>query len=317
MWVLLLLAASVVRGFLLDTQKPGIEQTGTVHQYLTVSEFYDEKKLLQQETERNHQNSVQLRHDMDKSLAVLTSQLLLRFEALERSLREDGKLNETKQDFILLEQKYTSLEQNNIALMTSFEQLKRENRLLQDKYNLVDKELIVLKNKTRAYEGLATNIDSHCHVNTAELEMLKNTTDQLSKYITDLKHLQNIRPLLDISSLQNAVQSLTTTTHSLSIKEQARSQDFLALYNMTIDSRKTSTDLETNMNRRFFELMSNQSNAFSAFESSNNMKLSSVEVMIDDMKKHENETLSLLQQQIDVNSEQGACFDFFLNYLFF
>ncbi|CAC5421368.1 unnamed protein product [Mytilus coruscus] len=61
-------AVSVVHGFLLDTQKPGTGQAGTANQYLTVTEFYDEKKLLQQET----------------------SQLQLRFEALEHSLREDG-----------------------------------------------------------------------------------------------------------------------------------------------------------------------------------------------------------------------------------
>ncbi|CAC5421369.1 unnamed protein product [Mytilus coruscus] len=87
---------------------------------------------------------------------------------------------------------------------------------------------------------------------------------------------------------------------------------------MTIDSRRIATDLETNMNRQFFELVNNQSNILSSFESNihgqlktiqttDNMKYSS---MVDDIKRQGNESFHLLQQQIEENAEQVALLAF-------
>lgn len=101
-----------VGGFLLDNSQNAGGPVASTHQYLTLSEFYEEKKIQQQESEHQHQETNKLRHDVDKNLALLTTQLQQKFDSLQQRLVDEGKCNETQQNMRVLQEKYISLENN-------------------------------------------------------------------------------------------------------------------------------------------------------------------------------------------------------------
>lgn len=219
MLILLILVLPVIHGFLLENNHSVTGQTTLSSQYLKTSTFFDEKKRLQQATERISQNTVQLRHDMDTNLAVLSSQLLKKINVLEQQLEEVKQLNETQKELALIQHKHVTLEQKYNILQNSYEQLKRENILLHH-----------------------------------ELLLVKNVSNNTSKELSDLKHLGTIKPLQDISNLQQSIQSLLSKTQTLSMTEHARGQDFLALYNMTISSHRSVIELDKQIDSRIDDL---------------------------------------------------------------
>lgn len=147
--------------------------------------------------------------------------------------------------------------------------------------------------------------------------VMKNKSLQAEKEVAALKQLANIKPLVEISTLQNTVQSLTSQTHSLSIKEQARSQDFLALFNMTVSTTKTLTELRTNVNNRLNDIWHNQTTAIVAIENNVSSQLQSfqtdqnktfmrLENMVQAVERSANGSHDLLQRQINKSSEKGS-----------
>ncbi|VDI62883.1 Hypothetical predicted protein [Mytilus galloprovincialis] len=146
MLVLYFIFLPFVHGFLLNNQQSNGGQNLPANQYMTLSKFYEEEKRLQQDTASLRQNLFQetttLRHDMDNSLALLTTQLQQKFDLLDKKLADIEKKNKTSQDLSNLEQKYEALEQN-------YNNLKKENTNLQNKYSLVDNELQLVTNKTK------------------------------------------------------------------------------------------------------------------------------------------------------------------------
>lgn len=131
-----------------------------------------------------------------------------------------------------------------------------------------------------------------------------------------LKQLSSIKPLQEIDTLQQTVHTLTSQTNTLSQKEQARNQDFLALYNITVETKGRLTYLDSRVDRRLQELVQNQTttlmhlnwtigNQFSNMELRHNRSVKDIERMVEESTKQANRTHGLLQQHIDVNAEKG------------
>ncbi|XP_063401932.1 uncharacterized protein LOC134686187 [Mytilus trossulus] len=66
-----------------------------------------------------------------------------------------------------------------------------------------------------------------------ELEILKNATMNVLQELFELKQLKSINQDLNMSNVQGKLQLLDQKTNSLTINQNARSQDFLALFNNT------------------------------------------------------------------------------------
>ncbi|CAC5371308.1 unnamed protein product [Mytilus coruscus] len=94
-----------------------------------------------------------------------------------------------------------------------------------DKYQNQMIELLFAKNKT---EHLSDRVN--------DLSQCKNKTMELEKAVDQLKVSKSIQPLCDFSALQQQVQTINSQTQGLSTNDRARSKNFRALYNMTINS---------------------------------------------------------------------------------
>ncbi|CAC5405101.1 unnamed protein product [Mytilus coruscus] len=191
------------RGFLLDTGKG---QTSSSGQFLSESEFLEAKKLLNQEIN-------DLRRDTDKTIALLTTQLKNKFDILEQKVANvdnngTNQNNMPTKEYLVLEQKL--------------------NEVLNDNADL-KREIKIMKNEMAAMRNA--------------LSALNNASSEHSRKIEDLQHLGSIKRLHEISSLQQSVKSNSDSIQFLSMHEQARRQDFLALYNMTTDSNRRLSEL--------------------------------------------------------------------------
>ncbi|VDI60587.1 Hypothetical predicted protein [Mytilus galloprovincialis] len=293
---------SNVGGFLLDNSPNIGGQVTSTNQYLTLSEFYEEKKLQQQESEHLQQQTNKLRHDVDRNLALLMTQLQQKFDSLQKSIVDEGKLNETKQNMLLLQQKYQTLEHN-------YNRLQHEHAILQNSYNKMDNEITKSNNRSYLCEEKVRSQGE-------ELYGMKNKSLQIERNVAALRQMANIKPLIEIITLQNTVKSLVSQTNALSMKEQARSQDFLALFNMTVGTTKTLTELSSNVNNRLYEVWQNQTEAIAAIENNMTSHLQSFEInqnksflrLENVMHAAENSAIGthdLLQRQINKSVEKG------------
>lgn len=278
MLFLFVILVPFIHGFLLDNQPSGNGQTIANGQILTTSKFYEEIKLRDQATERLRQDTSLWQHQINTNLALLTSQLQQKFNTLE----PDQMLNETRNDLELLEKKYQLLEEN-------YNKLQQENNVLQKNYALVVNDLMVVKNKSL----------------------------QVEKDMSTLKQMANIKPLQEIGTLQQTVKILSTKTNSLSMNEQARRQDFLALFNITVDTKKSLANLGTLVSRRINELEQNQTEAntdikqhfetlFQNIQIRQNHTVVELENAMIKAERSANETYSVMKRQIGANAEEVA-----------
>lgn len=183
-----------MEGFLLETNTPGNQAAGNNH-YLTLSEFYEAKKQEKYDFSVLRHQMEQMQLDSDKTLALLTTQVKEKFAALEKNTSGIKAENDTR-ELEKLQQKYRELEENNTKLEEHVDNLQLKYKQLEDKFS---NEIGTLKRK---------------------VEML----DQLKV----------VQQLTDISALQLKVDKIDSQTHSIAVNQQARNQDFLALYNQTI-----------------------------------------------------------------------------------
>lgn len=202
----------------------------------------------------------------------------------------------------LLQQKYQTLEHN-------YNRLQHEHAILQNNYNKMDNEITTSKNRSYLCE-------EKVRVQGLELYGMKNKSLQIEGEVAALKQLANIKPLVEISTLQNTVKSLLSQTNALSMKEQARSQDFLALFNMTVESTKTLTQLSSNVNNRINNVWLNETAAIAAiennmtsqlqgFQTNQNKTFMHLENMVLAVERSANGSHDLLQRQINNNGEKG------------
>ncbi|XP_063397775.1 uncharacterized protein LOC134682123 [Mytilus trossulus] len=258
----------IIRCFLIDRPHNESGNLLSTSQYVTEAEFLKETTFI-------HQEAGQIRTFVEKSLALLTSQLQPKFNILDQLHQKfenlEHKLSKCEnhsESTVSLEQKYTDLEQ-------------KYNKLKFD-YNLIKLDL-------------------------------DNKTTELNQKITDIKQLDNIKPLSEFKILQQTVQAVSAQTHSLSINERARSQDFLALYNMTMDSKRVLYNLENRQNTTEADL----SNELKKLETKTNTQLLIIEQsqnstaadIITRMEAKEISdklTMSMVQKQINNNAERVA-----------
>ncbi|CAC5361284.1 MYO18 [Mytilus coruscus] len=208
-------------------------QLGTSNQYVTSLEFLDETIAI-------HLEGQQLRRYVDKSHAVLTSRLEHKFDFLEQ------KLINCENQSVPSQHVYESLEQKFIDLQCKYVNLERKYtdiQTLNDEYSLIKSQLVSVQNKT----------------------------SQISNDVNNLKQHGNIKPLQEIQTLQQAIQTVSAETHSLYVNERARSRDFLALYNMTIDSKRLLSELNTNTSNQLKNLSTKTNKQIINLEHSQNM----------------------------------------------
>lgn len=66
-----------------------------------------------------------------------------------------------------------------------------------------------------------------------EINRLQNTIAETSKNVSELQELKITNQVLDFRAIQKQVQSLEQKSNLLTNNQNARNQDFLALYNVT------------------------------------------------------------------------------------
>ncbi|XP_071181352.1 uncharacterized protein [Mytilus edulis] len=298
MLVLVFILLGAVNSFLLDTPQG---QT-TSNQYLSLSKFYEEIKL-------QEQKSTLLRHDMDNSLNLLTTQLQQKFDLLDKKLAEIERQNETIPVAVNLEQRFTQLEQKYLNLEQNYNTLTKENNVLQIKKNEMENELFSLRNET---------INQH-----KELELLKNKSLLTDQNVEALGHLKSIQPLQEIKTLQQQVGSISAQTSSLNMKDQARNQDFLALYDKVQKQGTINTRSMTNLSTQLKTLQMDLGTQIKSLQTIYNTSITDldmslkilqknqssifvgIESKIDDASLRDHQTLIQLQRQIATCNDQG------------
>lgn len=209
-YIFVLVVLPLVFGFLLNT----INQNST-NQFITASEFFAAKSGLQNGIEESRHETNDLRHDVDKKIMVLTSQVQQMFDSLQHQIPQ----KETNQSDEIV-QKYQELSENYTALQKRFDVL-QANQMSQ----------------------------------LNELSKCKDKVNEHDRDISALMNLKNIQPLNELSILKTQVQSFGSEVHALSVSDHARREDFLALYNKTlIYERQTKlrfSQIETNQNASF------------------------------------------------------------------
>lgn len=199
----------------------------------TVSNQYPSMaKYLADQSSMHHELET-LRRQQEMSMNLLTSQLEQKLAEMEAKIPEQSSRNDTCKDlYETLEQNVQEVKQNNTRLVGELETLHL-------RYNLLN----------RAFE---------------------NTTIKLENSLQELKQLKNIQQLQTLNNLSEKIQKIDSSVSSLRSHEQARNQDFLALYNLTIQSEteinrkmtKYQTDLQNvdkEMNNKITELQRNVS----------------------------------------------------------
>ncbi|CAG2247649.1 unnamed protein product [Mytilus edulis] len=143
---------------------------------------------------------------------------------------------------------YLALEQKLNEVLIDNADLKREN--------------MIMKNEMAAMRNA--------------LSALKMNHPNILEKIQDLQNLRSIKPLLEISVLQQSVKSNSDRIQFLSVHEQARRQDFLALYNMTTDSSRRLTELETNTSGQILQHQTYTNNQLMNLQTTYNASLKGI-----------------------------------------
>ncbi|CAC5360527.1 unnamed protein product [Mytilus coruscus] len=131
-------------GFLFDTRNP----QNSSNQFITASEFFEAKSGLQNGIEETRYEANDLRHDVDRKLMLLTSQVQQMFDSLQQQIpqKETNRSDEIEQKYQELSQNYTDLQKRFDLLQAN--QIGQLNKLFQckDKVNKHDREISALMN---------------------------------------------------------------------------------------------------------------------------------------------------------------------------
>ncbi|CAG2231679.1 unnamed protein product [Mytilus edulis] len=126
----------------------------------------------------------------------------------------------------IFEIKFSEMEQN-------YTLLKQAHEVLQQKFSLQESEIITLR----------------------------KTSVELEKKISVIEQLKTINQSMDLHQIQNKMQQLQQITSLLKRNQNARNQDFLALYNLTLMSeKKLQEQFENNQNltnKKVFSIITN------------------------------------------------------------
>ncbi|VDI24003.1 Hypothetical predicted protein [Mytilus galloprovincialis] len=216
-------------------------------QYVTFSEFYEAKNEQKYDVTFLRHQMDRMKADSDKTLTLLTSQIQQKLASIEHSFTTNGKMNDTN-ELQQLQRIVSELEDKNTKLQHNFDNL-------QGKYTAIENELL-LSQKTTA------------------------------KLVVDVQALEQLKPVQDLKRIKQELQSIKSQTNSLAFNQQARNQDFLALYNETINNQKNVNYLGKRQ-----ELYQNQTQvAFKAMENNYNTCMVVVYDKIDQIERSTNMT---------------------------
>ncbi|VDI63419.1 Hypothetical predicted protein [Mytilus galloprovincialis] len=215
--------------------------------------------------------------------------------------------NQLHQKFELLDKKLAEIERQNttIPVDANFEQ----------KYIQLEKKYLNLEQKYDTQEQ--------------ELARLRNKSLLVDQNIEDLRHLGSIKPLQDLQTLQKKVKYISAQTSSLNMKEQARGQDLIALFNRvqeqgansTISISNLRTQLKTSqmnhntsitdLGKQIKTLQTNHNTSITdlhtslkIFQNNQSTVFHEIESKMHDASLRDNQTFIQLQRQIDTSTEQ-------------
>ncbi|CAG2227902.1 unnamed protein product [Mytilus edulis] len=286
-------------GFLLDSGN--ISTFGGKPTYLSAAEYYGDKNQIHHDLEKLHQEQEAYRDQQEKSLNLLTNQIQQKFLTIEQMFsaqNSNNKVNETKQIIDALEQKYGELETKYTTVQGKLSAKEQMYNKLAENYTKL-KEAMEMNNANLQQELL--KIQENCKT---ETNSAVNKTLVLAGTISKLEQLKNINQLQTLQTLQGQVQTFDSRINLLTSHEQARNQDFLALYNLTTLSRH---ELEIKMNNQFQTLEKNLINQ----TRSDNEKLEKHTMKeinelanhtmheIEQMERYHNSSFLLFQQNMD------------------
>ncbi|XP_076111151.1 uncharacterized protein LOC143079606 [Mytilus galloprovincialis] len=215
------------------------------------------------------------RDQQQKSLNLLANQLQQKFDIIEQILAAQPSYNELNKT----EKTIDALEQ--------------KYKELELKYSAVQAELTV---KEQMYNSSV------------------NETLALAEKIKKLEQLKNINQLQTLQKLQAQVQTFDSRINFLTSHEQARNQDFLALYNLTTSSKH---ELKSQMNNQYQTMQQKQHQDFQILHNltsdyrKENEKLANHTMKeinelanntmneIEQMGRYHNSSFSLFQQNLD------------------
>ncbi|XP_063441991.1 myotubularin-related protein DDB_G0290005-like [Mytilus trossulus] len=254
-------------GFLLDSKNSS--SLGGKPTYLTVSEYYGDKnqihselaniqkslhqeqqtlrqeqQTLRQEQETLNQQQESYRDQQEKTMNLLTNQLQQKFDLIEKKLAAQTANNETEV--------IAALEKKNQELENKYNTIQGKLTAKEHMYNEIAENYTKLQKSMANLEKNLLEVQTKCD---AEIIFAVNKTLALGLKITQLEQLQSIKQLQTLQTLQRQVQTFDSRINLLNSHEQARNQDFLALYNLTTSSKH---ELENKMNNQFQTIEKNQ-----------------------------------------------------------
>ncbi|CAG2214434.1 unnamed protein product [Mytilus edulis] len=185
------------------------------------------------------------------------------FLAINEFLAEKKEL--THQIEEMNHQIYRLKHENDQTITILTEQLKQKLTFMEDRLNEASKqnittELLDLKEKYSLMAGNFSkeqknyrDLQKRYNIQDSEVRRLTNITLELEKTVSALEN-----KTMNLQTMENHVQSLQQKTSLLENNQNARNQDFLALYNMTIDSSKNVIQLKNDFSNDLLMLAENQ-----------------------------------------------------------
>ncbi|XP_071174593.1 uncharacterized protein [Mytilus edulis] len=293
-FVILFLMSGMSSGFLLDS-KNSSSLIGKPT-YLTVSEYYGDKNQMHSELEKVqetlNQQHESYRHQQEKTMNLLTNQLQQKFDLIEKMLAAQMPNNETKAIAALkkknqeLENKFNTIQGKLTAKEQMYNELAENNTKLQE-------AIVTQEKKTANLQQDLLKVQTKYD---AEIYIAVNKTIALGLKITQLEQLQSIKQLQTLQTLQDQVQTFDSRINLLTSHEQARNQDFLALYNLTTSSKH---ELENKMNKQYKAIEKNLSNLTSESRNENEKLANHTMKEMDKMGRYHNSSFSLFQQNLE------------------
>lgn len=222
-----------------------------------------------------------LRNDMDKKLTLLMSQLKLVSSPRPSQAPTDNiKCGNETQKLDSLDQKYEELVLNHTTLQQKFDVLRRQ-------YLRQENELVSLRNETNK-------------LGRQMAEMIK-------------LHAQTI----NLNAVQQQIKSVSSQTNILALNQQARNNDFLALYNLTIYTRSLILELGSNMSATINNLESNHNQtSYELDQKIKNVEIGqnlTLERKIAELEKRFDRSLKAVQQQVIRVPNKNGMLGFFFS----
>lgn len=171
-------------GFLLNTKAPSSFNGN--NQYITVAEYYADK--------------ASLRHEMDRTLNLLTSQI-------------EQRLFQMQSPTDAIERKYNETFENLMKVSAKLETTEAKYKFLEQKYSTLEKVVQHLE---------------------SELTLGKNNLRDVKVRLSNIEQSKSINQILELNQMREKIKLMENSVNQLQGNEQSRSQDFLALYNITL-----------------------------------------------------------------------------------